>query len=212
MKKIIVMMLVAYGGYLHFSSPSSSGSFDEAGNPITVLFSIDNCPPCDNARNYLKRRKVTFQEYNINSGGEEAKAKLYEVGGGQQFPYLVSGNQSATVFSKQGYTGLFAQVFGSEFLTPSERHVLKENFDASGQARLVMYSSTTCGYCTKAREYLVENNVPFTELFIDRDAKAKRYYELLEAHGTPLIYIGYRRIDGFNKPLLAATIKSQLDS
>ena len=212
MKIIIVLMLIAYGGYLHFSNSSSPDSFDEAGNPVTVLFTIDNCPPCDDARNYLKKRKVTFQEYNINKDGEEAKDKLHQAGGGQNFPYLVSGNQKSTIFSKQGYTGLFAQVFGPEFLTPSEQRLLKDNFNDNGEARLVMYSSTTCGYCTKAREYLVENKIPFTERFIDKDAKAKRYYQLLGASGTPLIYIGYRRISGFNKPLLAATIKSELTS
>lgn len=196
MKKLIVIGLLFYGAYHYFPSMFSSdiASFDEAGNPVTLLFTLDKCPPCDDARNYLIKRKIKFQEYNIFKDGDEARDKLRRYGGGWEFPYLVSGDQVAPVFDKYSYSGMFAKVFGDDFLLPYERMLFKKNFDAAGQPKLVMYSTKTCGYCTSARKFLDDEGIPYTELFIDENATAKKHFDLLRGSGTPLIYIGYQKV------------------
>lgn len=37
------------------------------------------------------------------------------------------------------------------------------------QARVVMYSLTTCGYCTAMRRDLAARNIPFVEYFLDTE-------------------------------------------
>ena len=210
MKKLLIIALLGYGAYNYFINSASLNSFDSAGNPLTILFTIDNCPPCDEARRYLKKRKIDFREYNVNQDGDEAKSKLRQAGGGRNFPYLVSGDQSIAIFSKATYTGFFAESLGPDFLLPFERMLLKKNFDSQGRPKLVMYSTKTCGYCTRARNYFKSENIAFTELYIDSDLKAKQHYDSLEGSGTPLIYIGYSRIEGFNKKRLQSIIKEKL--
>jgi glutaredoxin len=61
-----------------------------------------------------------------------------------------------------------------------------------------MYATSWCGYCKKAREHFVKNNIPYTEYNIETDAEAKREYDLFGGKGVPVIFIGQERMDGFN--------------
>ena len=65
------------------------------------------------------------------------------------------------------------------------------------KAQIVMYSLTTCGYCTALRHELEANNIPFTEHFVDADQT--RFLELTQklqaagyqggAIGTPTLEV-----------------------
>ena len=61
-----------------------------------------------------------------------------------------------------------------------------------------MLSSTTCVFCTAARRWLDDQQVPFTECFIERDADCAARYQALGARGTPTLLVrgqmqlGYR--------------------
>jgi len=51
---------------------------------------------------------------------------------------------------------------------------------------VVMYSLTTCGYCTQKRGQLTAAGIPFTEIFLDKDeAQQRKFSELLAAHNVP---------------------------
>lgn len=51
---------------------------------------------------------------------------------------------------------------------------------------VVMYSLTTCGYCTQKRGQLTAAGIPFTEIFLDKDqAQQREFSELLAAHKVP---------------------------
>lgn len=65
--------------------------------------------------------------------------------------------------------------------------------------RVVMYSTTWCGYCKKARRYFESHAIPFTEYDVERDAAARRAYQKLGARGVPVILVGKRRMNGFNE-------------
>lgn len=62
---------------------------------------------------------------------------------------------------------------------------------------VIMYSQTTCNYCTAKRELLTEKGIPFEEHFIDTStvAKLEMYRKLQEAGlskksvGTPVIEV-----------------------
>ena len=73
-----------------------------------------------------------------------------------------------------------------------------ESKDAAGNKRVVMYSAEWCGVCKKAKAYFDANDIAFSELDIDKSAKARRDYEKLGARGVPVILVGKQRMNGFS--------------
>ncbi|MFT5395022.1 MAG: glutaredoxin [Gammaproteobacteria bacterium] len=55
---------------------------------------------------------------------------------------------------------------------------------SGGSSEIVMYSLTTCGYCTKKRKVFDDNHIKYTEYFVDRDRnKENEMIEKLKASG-----------------------------
>ena len=52
-----------------------------------------------------------------------------------------------------------------------------------------MLSSTTCAYCTAARQWMRQHRVPFSECFIETDAGCAADYAALRAPGTPVLLV-----------------------
>ena len=65
--------------------------------------------------------------------------------------------------------------------------------------KVLMYATTWCGYCKKARKYFRKNNIPYIEYDIEQDAEAKRQYKNLGGNGVPLILYENRRMTGFSQ-------------
>jgi glutaredoxin len=52
-----------------------------------------------------------------------------------------------------------------------------------------MVSSTTCVFCTRARQFMTLQQVPFTECFIETDPLCAQRYQALGARGTPTLLV-----------------------
>lgn len=63
---------------------------------------------------------------------------------------------------------------------------------------VIMYSTTWCGVCKKARFYLKKHNIPFAEYDVEKSAKGKRDYKKLKGRGVPILLIGDKRMNGFS--------------
>lgn len=82
----------------------------------------------------------------------------------------------------------------------------------SGSAQVVMFGMSTCPYCAKARAIFKQYRVPYTELDIERDARAKNYEEnVLGFSGYPLIVVGNHVMRGFNQEELIQSLKELYD-
>ena len=199
-RNLLILILLAFGAYKaydYFAHPAIA-AYDEAGNPNTLVFTFNGCPPCDNVMKLLAERHIKYTEYNISA--DAASAELMKTyGGGRQFPFIVTGSRTQAGFDRETLIGVLAEVHGPEVLTNAERKLLRHHFDAAGLPRVVMYSTRRCGYCKQARAYLEEKGIPIVERDIDRNAAAKRDFDALKGGGTPLIYVGFRRVPGFNK-------------
>ena len=64
--------------------------------------------------------------------------------------------------------------------------------------KVVMYSTSSCVYCKKARKYFNKNNIPFTDYNIQKNARAKSEYVKMGARGVPVILVGNKRLNGFS--------------
>jgi glutaredoxin 3 len=73
---------------------------------------------------------------------------------------------------------------------------------------ITLYSTPSCTYCTKAKDYFRTNGIRFTEYDISRDPR--RADEMMRKSGqagVPVIDINGRIIVGFNKPEIERSLR-----
>ena len=67
-------------------------------------------------------------------------------------------------------------------------------------SKVLLFSTSTCSWCRRAKRYLKERRVPFKEINIERDANAARdIVRRTGQRGVPVIRINGRWIVGFDK-------------
>ncbi|MEH6344843.1 MAG: glutaredoxin family protein [Bermanella sp.] len=72
---------------------------------------------------------------------------------------------------------------------------------ASGKGKkVIMYSTSWCGYCAQARKYFKKKGIPYIDYDIEKNKKAKRKYDILGGVGVPLILVGKKSMTGFSIP------------
>ncbi len=66
--------------------------------------------------------------------------------------------------------------------------------------KVVLYSTTWCGYCAKTREYFANNNIPYQDINVETPAGDTAYTQLgLSGHGVPVVVINNDKIiQGYN--------------
>ena len=69
---------------------------------------------------------------------------------------------------------------------------------ADSSQYVVMYATSWCPYCRKARKFFREQGVPYVEYDIEKDAEANRVYKAFGGNGVPVIFFRKRRMDGFS--------------
>jgi len=76
--------------------------------------------------------------------------------------------------------------------------------DGEGKSKfppIKVYSTPTCGFCTKLKNYLKEQGVPYRDIDISKDTKAgEELVKKTGQQGVPQTYIGSTHIVGFDKP------------
>lgn len=71
----------------------------------------------------------------------------------------------------------------------------------SGMSRVIVFTTSSCPWCRRAKRYLQERRVPFKEVNIERDpAAARDLVRKTGSAGVPVIKIGSRWIVGFDRP------------
>jgi len=72
-----------------------------------------------------------------------------------------------------------------------------------GAAKVKVYSTESCPWCHKAKEFLKEHNIPFEDINVGEDEKARN--EMIEKSGqmgVPVIDIKGEILVGFDEPKL----------
>ncbi|MDQ3913155.1 MAG: glutathione S-transferase N-terminal domain-containing protein [Actinomycetota bacterium] len=68
-------------------------------------------------------------------------------------------------------------------------------------ARVVVFSTSSCPWCTRAKRYLKESGVRFKEVNIERDPKAAQdLVKKTGQMGVPVVKVGSKWIVGFDQP------------
>lgn len=212
MKKIIVLLLIAgaaYWGYRHFDSfMAGPGSFDGSGKPTVLLFTMEGCGDlCGSVAADLRGRGIAFEEVNVST--DEGRSRI-EKFGIMTVPLAVIGNSKVVGNDLPGLESALAEAYGMEVLSPLVRQVMQNHFDAQGKPQVVLYGTKTCPWCNKMREHLDGRKVPYQFQDVNRSSSTMRDFDALRGTGYPLLYVGYRRIIGFDTGLVDKTIKELL--
>ena len=73
---------------------------------------------------------------------------------------------------------------------------------------VTLYSTPTCGYCTKAKTFFRERKIPFTEYNVAADSrKADEMVRKSGQMGVPVIDIHGKIIVGFTQPEIERALK-----
>ncbi|MBN2531415.1 MAG: glutathione S-transferase N-terminal domain-containing protein [Spirochaetales bacterium] len=73
---------------------------------------------------------------------------------------------------------------------------------------VTIYSTPSCGFCIKVKNYFKEAGVPFTEYNVaDNREKAEEMVRKSGQMGVPVIDINGKIIVGFNKPEIDKALK-----
>jgi len=68
---------------------------------------------------------------------------------------------------------------------------------------VTIYSTPTCPYCKRAKDYLTQKGIPFTDYNVAEDKeKAKEMIQKSKQMGVPVIIVGDEVIVGFNQAKL----------
>jgi len=182
-----------------FSFSSSVSAFDESGNPVVKVLTVDDCgKPCQMAISELKRRRVDFEEIQIDPHqGTGDAVDLWKAEGQGGFPLIVSGEE------KINGSGTPAQVatllglnFNDKYFSSAEKRYYKKHFYEGGSPRVVMYGADWCPYTKKLREELQANNIDFVEIDVDKSGQKEKISRTMGISGYPTTWVGYTRVNG----------------
>ncbi len=73
---------------------------------------------------------------------------------------------------------------------------------------VTLYSTPSCGFCTKAKNFFRERRIPFTEYNVAADQrKAEEMMRKSGQMGVPVIDINGKIIVGFNRPEIERALR-----
>lgn len=74
--------------------------------------------------------------------------------------------------------------------------------------KVLIYSTNTCVFCKKAKEFFKEHKIEFTEIDVGKDIKAAKEMVTKSGQmGVPVIDVNGKIIVGFDKPALMKELK-----
>ena len=69
--------------------------------------------------------------------------------------------------------------------------------------KVIIFTTSACPWCRKAKEYLKSHKIPFKEVNVQRNPSAARdLVRITGQTGVPVLLINNRPVVGFNKPLI----------
>lgn len=74
--------------------------------------------------------------------------------------------------------------------------------------QVVIYTTPTCTWCQRAKEFFAEHDIAYTEYNVQEDReKAEEMIEKSEQRGVPVIDVDGEIVVGFNKKKLAELLQ-----
>ena len=75
-------------------------------------------------------------------------------------------------------------------------------------SEVIVYTSSTCPYCTLAKNHLTEKGVSYVEKNVSTDKEARKELMAMGHMGVPVIVIDGQEVVGFDKEKIDNLLKS----
>jgi len=72
------------------------------------------------------------------------------------------------------------------------------DYSAAHEVDVLMYGTSWCGYCAKARKLLDEHDITYFEYDIESSTEGYKQYKDLGGRGVPVFQIGGEVLKGYN--------------
>lgn len=72
-----------------------------------------------------------------------------------------------------------------------------------------LFTTSWCGVCKKAKTYLQQKGIAFTEYDVEKSVFGKSEYKRLRGTGVPIILVGKKRMNGFSPVRLDQLLRTQ---
>ena len=78
------------------------------------------------------------------------------------------------------------------------------------KGKVVMYTTSRCGYCKKAKAHFVKNKIPHVTYDVEKSTIGKMDYKSLRGTSVPIIIVGKKRMNGFTVARFDSLYKKQM--
>lgn len=72
---------------------------------------------------------------------------------------------------------------------------------------VVIFTTSTCPYCKRARELLAKHNIDYYDFITDKSPEAQKHYETLGESAVPVLLIADRKIVGAREDVIEAALQ-----
>lgn len=80
--------------------------------------------------------------------------------------------------------------------------------EMAGEHEVIVYSTPTCPWCSRAKAYLTQLGVPYEDKDVSRDVEAAREMVRISGQmGVPVLVIDGNVVVGFDKPRIDELLK-----
>ncbi|MBU0482949.1 MAG: glutaredoxin family protein [Proteobacteria bacterium] len=202
MKNLLILLILAGGIYYFYPD-----LVDFSGAPKVVLFVHKDCGElCEKGVSHLKEKNIPFELLDIGAS-EKNYEKFRRFSNTNAVPVLLVGSNVSQGYHKKRFNELLYAIEGDSVFGPQEKMIYEHHYNSDGSPKIVMYGTSWCGYCAKARKGFNEMGIDYVDWDVEKDSEANRRYKYLEASGYPLIYIGAQRVGSFNEKKIAEIIR-----
>lgn len=82
------------------------------------------------------------------------------------------------------------------------------DYSAYQQVPVVLYATSWCGYCKKARQFLADHKIEYVEFDIEKSKEGKAQYDELGGRGVPVFLVNEQVVKGYNPDQVLAYLKA----
>jgi glutaredoxin len=82
------------------------------------------------------------------------------------------------------------------------------SYYAGHDTKVIVYGTSTCPFCAKARAYLSQNKIVFVDFNVDKSESANKQFKALKGSAVPVILIGDRLITGFQPDVIDDALRA----
>jgi glutaredoxin len=150
------------------------------------------CPRCGII--YAKFEERDRSEFNADPSRGQAQVKKSSL-------RLITGVAAMIVFGIVAATNYFSPVRQPRLTDVSQK--------SSEDARVILLSTSWCGYCKLARAFLDRNKIEYVELNIETSQEGMRLYKQVNGTGIPIVLIGDTIIRGFSEDLMSHALRRE---